>query len=114
MGHYDANLHQQAFQCSFAVVFVFHDDRMVGFGRALSDGAYQAAIYDFVVIPDYQGKGIGQTILKRLCRKIAHCNVILYANPGREGFYAKAGFCMLKTGMGRFLNPQKMEEKGIL
>ena len=96
------------------VAFIFHDGRMIGFGRALSDGAYQAAIYDIVVLPAYQGEGIGRIILDTLFRKITHCNVLLYANPGKEDFYGRWGFRILKTGMGKFLNPEKMEEKGII
>ncbi len=114
MGYYEPDQHRKAFQNSYAVVFVFHGDQMVGFGRAMSDGAYQAAIYDIVVIPAYQGKGIGKTIMDRLLQKIAPFNMILYANPGKEAFYEKMGFRFLKTGMGKFLNPRRMEEKGMI
>lgn len=114
MGYYTPDLHRQAFENSFAVAFVFHESRMIGFGRALSDGAYQAAIYDIVVIPAYQGQSIGRLILDELLKKISHCNIILYANPGKEDFYAKFGFRIMKTGMGRFLKAKKMEEKGVI
>ncbi|MDD5169931.1 MAG: GNAT family N-acetyltransferase [Syntrophales bacterium] len=114
MGYYEPDLHRRAFQSSFAVVFVFHEDRLIGFGRALSDGAYQAAIYDVVVIPEHQGKGIGRVMMENLLQKVAHCNLILYANPGKEGFYSTMGFRLLKTGMAKFLHPEKMEKKGII
>ena len=35
---------------------------MIGFGRAISDGTYQAAIYDVAVNPDFQKKGLGNII----------------------------------------------------
>lgn len=113
MGYYTPEMHRLAFENSFAVAFIFHDNQLVGFGRALCDGAYQAGIYDIVVVPAYQGKGIGRIIMDTILPKIAHCNIILYANPGKEAFYDQWGFRILKTGMGKFLHPAKMAEKGI-
>ena len=53
MGYRTAEIHKQAFNNSYAVVFVFDEERLIGFGRAISDGVYQAAVYDVAVIPDY-------------------------------------------------------------
>jgi GNAT superfamily N-acetyltransferase len=114
MGYHKPESHQKAFMNSYSVVFVFDRERLIGFGRSVSDGAYQAAIYDIVVIPEYQRLGIGRLIMERILQKISHCNVILYANLGREGFYEKQGFCMMKTAMAKFLRPEIMKEKGFL
>lgn len=114
MGYYDAQLHEKAFRSSFSSVFVFHDEKMIGFGRAISDGAYQAAVYDVVVLPEFQSKGVGRLIMRHILEKVSHCNVILYASPGKEGFYSKLGFSAMKTGMAFFLNPVKMREKGMI
>jgi GNAT superfamily N-acetyltransferase len=114
MGHHDHALHRQAFRNSEAVVFVWKDERMIGFGRAISDGAYQAALYDMVVAADHRGQGLGRQILETLLKKVGPCNVILYASPGREGFYEAAGFDRLKTGMGRFLRQSDMRKKGMV
>jgi len=51
---------------SYLTCFAFDDSRLVGMGRAISDGEYQAAIYDVVVLPEYQGRGIGKDIMKQL------------------------------------------------
>ena len=64
MGYYEPDLHEKAFNNSYVSVFVYRDNRMIGFGRAISDGAYQAAIYDCAVVPEFQGKGIGRTIYR--------------------------------------------------
>ena len=114
MGYYEPERHRQAFENSFAVVFVFRDEQLVGFGRAISDGAYQAAIYDVAVTPECQGQGVGKLIMGQLLQKLAHCHIILYASPGKEGFYAKEGFALLKTGMARFLNPAQMQARGVI
>ncbi|MGE5352316.1 MAG: GNAT family N-acetyltransferase [Acidobacteriota bacterium] len=114
MGYYEPLQHEKAFRSSFVRVFVFHNDNMIGFGRAISDGSYQAAVYDVVVLPEYQNKGIGKMIMERILEKVSGCNVILYASPGKEGFYSKLGFSAMRTGMGLFLNPPKMKEKGMI
>lgn len=49
-------LTKRAFTNSYRVAFVFDDKLLIGVGRAISDGAYQAAIYDIAVLPSYQGK----------------------------------------------------------
>ena len=86
---------------------------MIGFGRAISGGVYQAAIYDCAVVPDFQGKGIGRIIMKNILSKVSHCNVILYASPGKEGFYQKHEFRKMKTGMARFIKSEPMRERGF-
>ena len=68
---------------------MFDGSEMIGFGRALSDGAYQAAIYDVAVLPAYQGKGIGKLIVEKLIERCPDCNYILYSSPGKEIFYQK-------------------------
>ena len=56
MSYFEENVHKKAFENSHTVVFAFDDDKLIGFGRAISDGVYQAAIYDVAVLPEYQGK----------------------------------------------------------
>ncbi|MCU7494046.1 MAG: GNAT family N-acetyltransferase [Ignavibacteria bacterium] len=114
MGYYEAHLHEKAFRSSYAVVFVFNAGKLAGFGRAISDGAYQAAIYDVVVLPEFRDRGLGRLIISHIIEKVESCNIILYASPGKEGFYSKLGFSAMKTGMARFLNPVKMKEKGMI
>jgi ribosomal protein S18 acetylase RimI-like enzyme len=86
---------------------------LIGFGRAISDGAYQAALYDCAVVEEFQGKGIGNIIMNNILSQLSHCNVILYASPGKEGFYQKHGFKKMKTGMAHFINSESMSERGF-
>jgi len=113
MGYYEPDVHKRAFEASHTTVFVYHADRLIGFGRAISDGAYQAAIYDCAVLPEFQGKGIGTTIMKNILPRISHCNIILYASPGKEGFYQKYGFRKMKTGMAYFKKNEAMRDRGF-
>lgn len=114
MGYRTADVHRRAFENSHTVVFVFDNDLLVGFGRAISDGEYQAALYDIAVSLDYQGLGIGKIILQNIINHIPNCNLILYASPGKEKFYEREGFKKMKTGMARFVNEVRMKEKGFI
>lgn len=105
---------QSAFEHSFAKVFLFDGTDLVGCGRSLCDGVYQGAIYDVALLPEYQGKGLGKTILTTLLSAAPHCNYILYAAPGKEAFYQKLGFSRLKTGMGLFQKQQELRDRGML
>ncbi len=113
MAHHAPDVHKRAFEASHATVFVYHEETLLGFGRALSDGEYQAAIYDVAVIPCAQGKGIGKLIVQTILKRIPGCNVILYAAPGKEGFYQSLGFRRMRTGMAMLTNATGMADKGF-
>ena len=110
MAYHEPEVHRRAFEASHTKVFIYEDSVLLGFGRALSDGEYQAAIYDVAVLPEAQGRGIGKIIIQTIQNKLPDCNLILYATPGMEGFYKKLGFGMMKTGMAIFTNPQAMKK----
>lgn len=113
MGYHAPEIHQKAFEASHTTVFVYDAEKLVGFGRAVSDGAYQAAVYDCAVAKAYQGQGLGKLIMENIISRLPTCNVILYASPGKEGFYEKHGFRRMKTGMALFKNSASMKEKGF-
>ncbi|MBI4962135.1 MAG: GNAT family N-acetyltransferase [Desulfomonile tiedjei] len=100
---------------SHTVCSGYADRRIIGFGRALSDGEYQSAIYDVVVLPEFQNRGVGQSIMEALLEKLSkNAPVLIYAAPGKQDFYRKFGFGNLKTGMGLFPNPSMSRAKGYL
>ena len=102
-----------AFENSYCVVFVFDNDLLIGVGRAISDGAYQGAIYDIAVLPAYQGKKVGRVIVDEIHKDLQKINLILYASPGKEAFYRKIGYYRMLTGMAKFNNESIMREKGF-
>ena len=105
---------QKAFENSFAVVFLRDGQRLIGCARALSDAVVQSALYDVALLPEYQGQGLGRTLLEEMLRQLSDGNTILYASPGKETFYERFGFGRLKTGMGKFLDPERVRQKGML
>jgi len=114
MGYHEPALHQKAFENSAVVVFIFQEEKLLGFGRAISDGAYQGAIYDVAVLPEFQQKGIGHLIINTIVDSLPECNFILYASPGKEDFYRKLNFRKMKTGMALFMNAEAMIKKGMI
>ena len=113
MAHYAPEIHKKAFEASHTTVFVYDGGRLIGFGRAISDGAYQAAVYDVAVMPEFQKKGIGTVIMKNILERLSPCNLILYASPGKEEFYETLGFRKMLTGMALFKNADGMKKKGF-
>ncbi|MEJ9226068.1 GNAT family N-acetyltransferase [Priestia aryabhattai] len=102
---------KKVFQSSNVVAIAYDEDNIAGFGRALSDGVFNAAIYDVVVDEQYQNKGIGQKVIKNLLAQLDDISCIhLVSTAGNEEFYRKAGFRKMKTGMARYLNRTLAEE----
>jgi len=113
MGFRDPDIHQKSFTCSASVVFVFDNEQLIGFGRAISDGCSQAAIYDVAVLPPYQGKGIGRQMIGEIVDSLPGCSFILYASPGKEPFYEKLHFKRMKTAMALFVKADIMRARGF-
>jgi GNAT superfamily N-acetyltransferase len=69
--------------------------RLVGMGRAISDGCSDAYIQDVVVLKELRGKGIGAEIIRRLtdhCLQHGVTWIGLIAEPGVNPFYERLGF----------------------
>ncbi len=46
MRYHPEETEEKAFNNSFCTVFAFDDTKLIGFARVISDGVYQAALYD--------------------------------------------------------------------
>ena len=104
-----------AFSNSLFKCFVYEDGALIGAGRAVADGVDCSDICDVAIHPDSQGKGVGRDIILRLTEMSAgHKKIILYANPGKEGFYAKLGFLRMRTAMAIFEDQQGAIDRGVL
>lgn len=95
---------EKAIQGSLFTVVAFDDGQPVGMGRIVGDGAVICYIQDLIVIPDYQGSGVGQQIMERLIAyvkklKLTDTEIMLdlMCAIGREEFYKKFGFIARPT-----------------
>jgi ribosomal protein S18 acetylase RimI-like enzyme len=106
------------FTNSYAVVFVYHKDTIVGVGRALSDGVCQAAIYNIALEEEFQGNGTGKKLINLLLDQVKGQNVILYTHPRTVALYEKMGFRRSKTAMCIYSGSEEsrsfMEREGFL
>src|SRR5258708_4973276 len=66
LGERDPAKLKETFTNSAVRCFVWHEGELIGAGRAITDHVAYAAIFDVVVLPAYQGKGIGKQIMKFL------------------------------------------------
>lgn len=95
--------------------FVYSESTLIGAGRALADGLDCSYICDIAVHPDFQGMSLGKQIVESLIEQSqGHKKIILYANPGAEGFYAKLGFKKMNTAMAIFQSEEAAIASGIL
>ena len=105
---------ETAFRNSEMRCFAYHDGKLVGAGRGISDGALRAAIYDMVVLPQYQGKGIGTMIMKYLLERANAEITMLFANPGKDPFYGRFGFRKMKTAMAIMDDTEFRLKQGLI
>ena len=75
------------------------NDRAIGVVRLLWDGGYVAFLSDVIVVPEYQGQGIGRTLVNAVIKRIKadmkpgfKVKLNLNAAKGKEPFYEKFGF----------------------
>lgn len=69
----------------------------IGMGRITGDGGCHCQITDMCVLPEYQGKGIGKSIMEKLMEFINNelpvsCYISLIADGDASFLYEKFGF----------------------
>lgn len=104
---------KKAIQYSFLVVSMWqirgNQRRLIGFARATSDHAFNATLWDVVVHPDFQNKGMGKALMKFIIKKLRSddiSNITLFADPHVVDFYRNLGFMSDPEGIkGMFWYP---------
>ncbi len=91
----------------------------VGMARLVSDGGYVVFVADVLVLPEYQGMGIGKAMMERLLRYIRgnmkagyNVQIDLMSAKGKEGFYKKFGFIKRPDNTFGCGMTQRIEKKG--
>lgn len=84
-------LRQQVTGAMF-VVSAWDGEALVGFARAISDGAMNAYISTVGVLPTYQGQGIGRELIRLLTSGREGIQFVLHTRPVARAFYLKCGF----------------------
>ncbi|WP_457268641.1 GNAT family N-acetyltransferase [Pedobacter sp. UYEF25] len=95
---------QSAFNLSTTIIFVYHNDLIIAFGRVIGDGRYYAMLADIVVDPAHQGKGLGKFLVGSLNSQLVNYHFVnLSAAPGADKFYKSMGWKKQTTA---FIWPQ--------
>jgi ribosomal protein S18 acetylase RimI-like enzyme len=77
------------------------DGRVVGFVTAISDGVLSAYIPLLEVLPEYQGRGIGTELMRRMLAKLRGLYMVdLSCDAALEPFYRRLGLQVWDRGMG--------------
>ncbi|MGH0883577.1 GNAT family N-acetyltransferase [Bacillus paranthracis] len=99
---------------SFITVCLFYKigekKRLIGFARATSDRVFNATIWDVVIHPDFQGKGLGRVLMNQIIFKLRGADITtitLFADPQVVSFYHNLGFMTDPDGVkGMFWYPR--------
>ena len=98
-GAYDEKISKKALNNTYYSVSIYDDNKIIGYGRLIGDGICFMYIHDVMVMPEYQNKKIGTSIMNKLIEKIETIKkenpgvrVYLGASKGKEGFYKRFGF----------------------
>ena len=107
--HPAPSTHLDILQNSRFVVLAIDDEagRVVGFANVLSDGIMSAYIPLLEVLPDYQGKGIGTELVKRVLEECKSLYMVdTTCDPELRRFYTRCGMKNCKGMMIRNHNAQ--------
>ena len=92
---------EKAIDHSYYSVVLQENGDSIAMGRIIGDGLY-FTIVDVVVHPDYQGKGLGTSIIQKLIEHIeqeilvgGRVSIQLISEKGKEDFYVKQGFKLI-------------------
>jgi len=78
---------------SETLITAWEDQKLVGLGNAISDGYLTVYYPHLLVLPEYQGKGIGKLIMDKMQEKYSHFHMQMLTADGRSvDFYKKNGF----------------------
>ena len=79
---------------SCSVVSAWQGGRLVGIGRATSDGVFRAVLWDVVVAEEHQGRGLGRRIVQALLASppVAASERVYLMTTNSGGFYERVGF----------------------
>ncbi|KAK9835156.1 hypothetical protein WJX81_002058 [Elliptochloris bilobata] len=85
------------------------EERLIGLARCTSDHVFNATIWDVLVDPEFQGRGIGKALVAEMVKALLRrdiCSITLFADSNVEEFYEALGFEANPSGVrGMFWYP---------
>nr|UNJ16029.1 GCN5-like N-acetyltransferase [Cyanidioschyzonaceae sp. 3] len=96
---------QQLMRQSWLCLALYQNHQLIGFARVVSDHTWNATIWDVVIHPAYQRKGLGKYLVYQMIRWIKQHNVIhisLFAESRAVTFYQRIGFEVVANAKAMF------------
>ena len=95
----DKNRITEMYAQSNLIVTAWHDNKLVGISRALTDFCYCCYLSDLAVRLDYQKQGIGKRLVELTKQKVGNrTTLILLAAPAAIDYYPKIGLAKIENG----------------
>ncbi len=101
---------QKALQNGLINVSAIYNGELVGMGRLVGDGAMYWYLQEIIVLPEFQGKGIGTMIVNHLVdyAKVSSTTgkfttIGGVSAKGKEPFYEKMGFDIISNGIRKMI-----------
>ena len=85
----------RAIRFSDLSIAAFAGERLIGFGRMISDRSYYGALWDIAVHPSQQGRGVGRLIVRRLLERARRRRLVivgLFTAAENDRFYENLAF----------------------
>ena len=87
------DLLHKALLASHSLITAWDGSKLVGLGNAISDGCLVVYYPHLLVLPEYQGRGIGTRLMQMLMARYAGFHQHMLVADGRAiEFYRKCGF----------------------
>ena len=101
---------RKALQNGIINVSAIYNGELIGMGRLIGDGAMYWYLQEIIVLPQFQGKGVGTMIVNHLI-DYAKANSISgefttiggVSAKGKEPFYEKMGFEIISNGIKKII-----------
>ena len=77
---------------STLVISAWDGDRLIGAVRVLNDTMFRSIIYDLMVLPEYQNRGIGKELVRRCIEHFPNSEWLVQTTKEISGYYEKNGF----------------------
>jgi ribosomal protein S18 acetylase RimI-like enzyme len=90
---------KKAFLNSDYVVSAWDKEKLIGFSRIITDKSLFAPIWNLIVKPEYQGKGIRKSLMQKCLNKYPKLHFFIIADKKVVKFYEKLGFKLHPYGM---------------
>ena len=77
---------------STLVISAWENERLIGAVRVLSDKIFRSIIYDLIVLPEFQNKGIGKELVKLCIEHFPNSEWLVQTTEKISSYYEKNGF----------------------